>query len=134
MKVVEYYQKRLGDSWWLYLGTAGLSWFVVLLLAAQCMKVYDGQEHNDAVAVMLLTLITGALTCIDLVLLFCGNEPSCCRVTPLTIACGIVAMFLGLKLYTQNENSEQAHAAVALVSVQAYAVAVQMAAIFNATT
>ena len=131
MKVEEYYEKRLGGMWWLYIISAAVSWVLVILLAWQCTDVFYGQENYDAWAIMILTVVTGALTCLDFALMFCNQTSSCCRVTPLTITCGIVAMFLGLKLYSKNDTSEQANAAIALVCVQAYAVAVQLAAIFN---
>ena len=77
-----------------------------------------------------LTLITGALTILDFFLTF-NNIIKAIRLTPFTIATGVLATFIGLSMWILTPEKSLNKNPAIIVVLQTCANAIQLAAIFN---
>ena len=136
---VSYLRERLGDTplTYFYMLLAGVAAGATLGLFGTIMvKSRDGKGFNDtafefdvernASAGLILTVVAIVLTVFDFYL-WDYNISFC--VTPITIACGSLAVFAGISLYIALPGNSSV---MWLVVSQAAAVGVQLGAIANA--
>lgn len=140
--VCNYYEPRFGrenPGLVVFYLLAGLALFVLVVAFSfqEANKFKDGSNTTDFFlvddprkhfhAVAILTIITFLLTATDFILM----NKNWIRITPLTIATGVLATFLGLALWTLSTNKDYTENHSLIVIFQACANAVQLAAIFN---
>ena len=134
-----YYYPRLGSLWWVYvLGAVGCFFSVVVLAFQEASRLKnkdskiifvnaeDPAEHYRTLAI--LTLVAAGCTALDFAL-YASHEKI--RVTPITIATGAIATFLGVALWSLSNDKTLDENPAMIVILQNVANAVQLAAIFN---
>lgn len=134
-----YYNKRLGFAWHVYLLVAIASFVAVVWLSfTEASKINDNKTKTEFStlkhashyfkALAYLTIVASLCTVVDFKLMY---EKNGCRLTPITIATGTLATFLGIMLWSLNEKKNLEERTTRIFILQTVANSVQLAAIFN---